>query len=93
MNVDQATPRVRVFITRFSDSQFLHIGTYLLETRENQTKCFWWTGNRWVSWKRSWVQESERRGDDHFAETEFSEIQKLLPGVAAATVPWDDAPR
>ena len=64
--------------TRFSDSQFLHIGTYCELTLDGETRYFQWNGH-WIDLKPSTFEYYRDNDDTHFAESSIEEIAVLVP--------------
>lgn len=64
--------------TQFSDSQFLHIGTYCKLAIDGETRYFQWNGH-WMDLKPSTFEYYRDNNDTHFAESSIEEIAVLVP--------------
>jgi (p)ppGpp synthase/HD superfamily hydrolase len=69
--------------TRFSDSQFLHIGTYCVLVIDGDTKYFQWNGD-WLAMEATTFAYYRDHGETHFAEASIEEIAALDPDAFIA---------
>jgi len=69
------------FYTRFTDTGFLHVGTFTGITLDGERHYFMWQTD---AWKEIYISGFEYYRDDddtHFAETSRTDIQQLNPGA------------
>jgi (p)ppGpp synthase/HD superfamily hydrolase len=64
--------------TRFSDSQFLHIGTYCELTIDGATRYFQWNGD-WLAIEPTMFAHYRDHEDTHFFVSSIEDIAALVP--------------
>ncbi|WP_243844345.1 hypothetical protein [Salinibacterium sp. ZJ454] len=70
------------FYTRFSDSRFLHIGTYTAITIDGVRRYFTWRAGAWEQIDLSMFLYVRDHDETHFAESSRVEIEEVEPGTA-----------
>ena len=81
-------PDLQRFYTRFTDTQFLHVGTYSAITIDGVRRYFAWRDKGWVGISLSSFLYVRDDGETHFAETNKDDLESVSPGAAAYEPVW-----
>lgn len=72
---------VQRFYTRFTDTGFLHVGTYTAITLDGARRYFMWRSGAWDELSLSSFLHYRDGDDTNFSETDRDDIEKLSPGA------------
>ncbi|CAO1648938.1 HD domain-containing protein [Salinibacterium sp. NYA9b] len=78
---ERPTTEPQRFYTRFTDTGFLHVGTFTGITLNGERRYFMWQTDQWKEIYISGFEDYRDDGDTHFAETSRADIQQLNPGA------------
>jgi len=87
-------PDLQRFYTRFTDTQFLHVGTYTAITVDGIRRYFMWGSGIWSEIGLGMFVHHRDSDDTHFGETGRDDLDQLKPGAWLTPVrPIDVDPR
>ncbi|WP_339618423.1 hypothetical protein [uncultured Salinibacterium sp.] len=69
------------FYTRFTDTGFLHVGTFTGITLNGERRYFMWQADAWGEIDLDLFEHYRDDDDTHFAESTRSDIEQLHPGA------------
>lgn len=72
------------FYTRFTDTGFLHVGTYTAITLDGARRYFMWRSGAWDELSLSSFLHYRDGDDTNFSETDRDDIEKLSPGAVGS---------
>ncbi|MEL0625445.1 hypothetical protein V6245_00655 [Salinibacterium amurskyense] len=78
---ERPIPERQRFYTRFTDTGFLHIGTFTGITLDGERRYFMWQSGAWSEIDLDLFEHYRDDDDTHFAETSRSDIEQLHPGA------------
>jgi len=76
---ERPTTEPQRFYTRFTDTGFLHVGTFTGITLDGERRYFMWQTDQWKEIYLSGFEYYRDDDDTHFAETSRADIQQLSP--------------
>ena len=85
-------PDLQRFYTRFTDTGFLHVGTYTAITLDGIRRYFMWAVTGWSEIGLDMFVYYRDDDDTHFAETSRDDLDELAPGAVAAAAVRATAP-
>ncbi|MGJ8720444.1 MAG: hypothetical protein ACSHW9_01245 [Salinibacterium amurskyense] len=69
------------FYTRFTDTGFLHVGTFTGITLDGERRYFMWQTDAWNEIYLSGFEYYRDDDDTHFSESSRADVQQLSPGA------------